>query len=90
MLQSIVSPPLESVGAPLHRKLFMPLNFFLMSLSHALGHHSATRTKNIYPTPAPHQVQHPPNHPAHASVALRVPALDPSPPQMRVPATNAG
>jgi len=43
-LQSVFSPPLENVASFLYRKLSVALNFLLMLFSHALSHHSVTRT----------------------------------------------
>jgi len=52
-----VSPLLENAVAPLYRKFSVPLTFLLISLSHALGQHSVTRTKISYSATVPYQVQ---------------------------------
>ena len=44
-LQSVVCP--VHIAAPLYRELCVALNFLLMSLSHALGKHSVSCTKNV-------------------------------------------
>jgi len=67
-LQSVVSLSLENVAAPLYHKLSVALNFLLVSLSHALGQYSDTRTKNFLFRSSLHQVQ-----PAPAP-QMRVPA----------------
>ena len=46
-LQSVVSPPTENVSTLLYHQHSVALNFLLMSLSHAFGQHSVTRTKDV-------------------------------------------
>jgi len=56
-LQICGNSPLENVTTSLYRNLSVALNFLFILLSHALGQHSVTRTKNFLsrarPAPSP-------------------------------------
>jgi len=84
ILWSRVSSQLENLATSLYHKLSVALNFFLMSLLHALSQHSVTRTKNflsrVRSTPSSTRAR-----PAPARIALLVPAPGL---QMRVPARH--
>jgi len=65
-------PPPENVATSLYQKLYVALNFLLMSLSHAMGQRSVTRTNNFLFRLVPSSTRARP-----ARIALLVPAPTP-------------